>query len=455
MGDVDADGYPDAATGGSLGATDGNVAFYRGGPRGLTESGVTILECPHEGLELFGLAVINGGDTDGDGDGYAPRDAAVVFSTEDCAGVGEALTYTVWDCDDADPARSPRADEAVDDGVDQDCDDRETCYRDEDADGYRPENWLIESVDLDCDDLGEAGTGVPDGDCDDEDAASYPGAPDLLADGVDQDCDGADGPAPPPTEGEAEEKAPAEKGASACSAVEGGPWVLMCSVEQRHIGDLHEHLNQLTVPVAIAHLIGGELADRAVAGAFRSADRERTAPYRPLARRRRRQARSAAPSTPAPASSPPPHPHPSSVGWAASSSHRYDVTTRSAPSTRSTTRTRKPLADASKLRVSRKGSASTTALPAVSPSTTHCRTAPVPPVTVAVQGMSSGVSASVRLPVEGHSSTMGSSGPWSFTTVSPARIPSRSAAAESSSAHTIVVGLPSGLSRLPGAAPPV
>jgi len=82
---------------------------------------------------------------------------------------GDGWSENGGDCDDADPAVFPGADELVD-GVDQDCDhfvDDETEIWDDDGDGW---------------------TEVA-GDCDDGNPWVRPGASELV-DGVDQDCDG-------------------------------------------------------------------------------------------------------------------------------------------------------------------------------------------------------------------------------------------------------------------------
>jgi hypothetical protein len=100
--------------------------------------------------------------TDGDGDGYGD-DSPV-------SGVAPGT-----DCDDGDAAVSPQATELVDDGLDQDCDTREACYADADGDGFTDGSAVI-SDDLDCVDAGEAGAGAEDGDCDDTDAQTWPGA---------------------------------------------------------------------------------------------------------------------------------------------------------------------------------------------------------------------------------------------------------------------------------------
>ncbi len=86
------------------------------------------------------------GDSDLDGDGY-----------DDIAAGGD-------DCDDSDPAVNPGAEEIPYDGVDNDCD-AMTVDDDLDGDGY-----------------------TFDVDCDDENAASYPGAAEVC-DGVQNDCD--------------------------------------------------------------------------------------------------------------------------------------------------------------------------------------------------------------------------------------------------------------------------
>lgn len=73
------------------------------------------------------------------------------------------------DCDDDDPAISPRATEQPYDGLDNDC---EPATRD--------------------DDLDEDGYGLA-FDCDDQDALVHQGATDRVGDALDQDCDGLDG----------------------------------------------------------------------------------------------------------------------------------------------------------------------------------------------------------------------------------------------------------------------
>ncbi len=127
---------------------------------------------------------------DADGDGY--RSASTVASAdEECDDAGEAPSTATVDCDDTDASVNPGASETTGDEVDQDCDDEESCYADADADGYAGDD-TVASLDLDCDDAGENGATDPDGDCDDGDASVNPGAAEVVGDGLDSDCDGAE-----------------------------------------------------------------------------------------------------------------------------------------------------------------------------------------------------------------------------------------------------------------------
>ena len=121
-------------------------------------------------------------DADGDGFGVGLAEDSLL----DCSDLNRSDEG--GDCDDADPARSPGALEVALDGVDSDCDGGEICALDADADGFGGFG-LVASVDGDCGDLGESpGTT----DCDDADGDVYPGRAEVVADGVDQDCDGGD-----------------------------------------------------------------------------------------------------------------------------------------------------------------------------------------------------------------------------------------------------------------------
>jgi hypothetical protein len=99
----------------------------------------------------------------------------------------------VDDCDDADAAVFPGADERCD-GVDQDCDglidedaeDGTAWYPDADGDGYGAAAPAVSACE------------APDGtvnsatDCDDDDASAHPGGAEIAYDGADQDCNGSD-----------------------------------------------------------------------------------------------------------------------------------------------------------------------------------------------------------------------------------------------------------------------
>jgi hypothetical protein len=119
------------------------------------------------------------GDTDM-GDSAAP----------DADGDGVPATR---DCDDADPTVFPGADEYCN-GHDDDCDgqvdeyavDRITIWPDLDQDGWGRTGSPTDACEV------REWYVTRDGDCDDEDATTYPGAPETSDDGIDQDCDGWD-----------------------------------------------------------------------------------------------------------------------------------------------------------------------------------------------------------------------------------------------------------------------
>jgi uncharacterized protein (TIGR03382 family) len=132
---------------------------------------------------------------DADNDGYRPMTGDTVASSSiECAGAGVVdANGAIGDCDDSDASRNPGASETYGDGLDSDCDGLELCYADLDGDGYRTSD-LVQSSDEDCVDAGEAMAEAPLVDCDDTLSGVNPGAEEIEGDGIDQDCDGSDGP---------------------------------------------------------------------------------------------------------------------------------------------------------------------------------------------------------------------------------------------------------------------
>lgn len=118
-----------------------------------------------------------------DSDGYGDPSATL----EGCA-LPSGYAANGLDCDDGDASVSPADAEIVADGIDQDCDGAERCYLDADHDGAGRLSTVV-SADLSCTAAGEASAAL---DCDDDSSAVHPGAPEVVADGVDQDCDGGD-----------------------------------------------------------------------------------------------------------------------------------------------------------------------------------------------------------------------------------------------------------------------
>ncbi len=121
-----------------------------------------------------------------DGDGYGDVDA----STEACTPPPDHVADAT-DCDDGDPGIHPGADELCN-GIDDDCDgvsdeddalDAVPWNADTDGDGYGDPDATALACDAPPNYVGDAT------DCDDGDAAVFPGA-DELCNGLDDDCDG-------------------------------------------------------------------------------------------------------------------------------------------------------------------------------------------------------------------------------------------------------------------------
>jgi len=133
------------------------------------------------------LALLEMYYVDADGDGYGDDSTGV----ETCA--QPANTVLVGgDCDDMNDQIYPGAVEICD-GEDNNCDGNfdeglptSLYYEDADNDGYGSE-VTTET----CDSLGAGYTLVP-GDCDDQNDAVYPGATEIIDNGIDENCDGMD-----------------------------------------------------------------------------------------------------------------------------------------------------------------------------------------------------------------------------------------------------------------------
>jgi large repetitive protein len=114
---------------------------------------------------------------DADGDGYGDSNAPSGVTDGD-------------DCDDTDVTIYGGATEVFADGIDQDCNLKDTCYRDDDSDGYGDSTGSVQSsTNLNCD-RKNANMADDSNDCDDDDSTVYPGATELC-DGQLNDCNGS------------------------------------------------------------------------------------------------------------------------------------------------------------------------------------------------------------------------------------------------------------------------
>ncbi|TVZ59433.1 putative secreted protein (Por secretion system target) [Flavobacteriaceae bacterium MAR_2010_105] len=118
---------------------------------------------------------------DNDGDGYGTT--VVVQSSNSSPGAGESNVST--DCNDGDASINPGATDIVANGIDEDCDGMFQWYQDNDGDGYG--SAVVVQSSNSSPGAGESNVST---DCNDGDASIHPGATDIVANGIDENCDG-------------------------------------------------------------------------------------------------------------------------------------------------------------------------------------------------------------------------------------------------------------------------
>ncbi|MCB9678817.1 MAG: hypothetical protein H6737_27180, partial [Alphaproteobacteria bacterium] len=127
-----------------------------------------------------------GGIEDLDNDGYCPNGRDI---NNDGVCTNAAETSAQPDCEEGNPGRFPGNPEIVADNIDQNCDGADNCYLDADNDDFGI-NTVVTATTTDC--ATESGVSRFNNDCDDGENTTYPGAPEVEGDSVDQDCDNKD-----------------------------------------------------------------------------------------------------------------------------------------------------------------------------------------------------------------------------------------------------------------------